>query len=133
VLPDEPARFTIADLVEASGLTERTIRYYIQEGLVSPALGRGRARYYTTQHMQELTAVADLRNRHLSIDEIRERLSPQGRPAARRNDLDGETWERVYLHPDLELAIRANAPESVRALARDLRDRAHEWLGNDPW
>jgi DNA-binding transcriptional MerR regulator len=131
VQPEEAARFTMADLVEASGLTERTIRYYVQEGLVSPAQGRGRTRYYTPQHLEELTRVADLRRRHLSIDEIRDLVGRSQSTSTAATGLPSETWERIYLHPDLELLVRARAPENIRALAQDLHQRAQEWFGED--
>ena len=37
----EPYRYTMADLEAESGLPARTIRYYITQGLLPPARGRG--------------------------------------------------------------------------------------------
>ena len=123
----ETPRFTMSDLVESSGLNERTIRYYISEGLVSPARGRGRSRYYTPQHLEQLERAKALRSRRLSIDEIREQLSSvtTAEPAV------GEHWERVQLHPTLELHLRDDAPEAIRALQRQLIALAREWLGDE--
>jgi DNA-binding transcriptional MerR regulator len=129
--PQDEARFSIAELVDATGLTERTIRYYIQEGLVPAALGRGRSRYYTPQHLETLTRIADLRRQRLSIEEIRERVAVPPARSAEPEDAGVEHWQRINLHPDLELLVRADAPESIRALARDLRQRAHEWFGDE--
>lgn len=128
----EPAatpRFTMADLTEATGLTERTIRFYIAEGLASPALGRGRSRYYTPQHVQELTRSAALREQRLSVPEIRELLATDS--IVRPNLAAGVTWRRMGLHPALELHIREDAPEGIVALARAIEVQAREWLGDD--
>lgn len=122
--PTEP-RFSLAELVESTGLSERTIRYYIQQGLVPGARGRGRSSYYTPDHLQQLTRVVDLRDRGLSIDEIREALAAEVGQISR----DVETWERVRLHPDLELLIHADAPEAVKVLARQIEQHAARWLG----
>lgn len=120
-------RFSLAELEESSGLNARTIRFYIAEGLVPPALGRGRSRYFTPDHLQLLAQIASLREQRLSIEEIRERLAGQATPAG----LDSEQWRRLRLHPDLELHLRDGAPEGVRELAARLVALASEWFGED--
>ena len=120
-------RFSLSELVESSGLPERTVRHFITEGLVPPALGRGRSRYYTTDHLTRLELVARLRADRLSFDEIRERLTAPAETAR----FESETWQRLMLHPDLELLVRADASESVQALARELAVQAQQWFGDD--
>ena len=117
-------RFTLKELVEASGVTERNIRYYIQQGLIPSARGRGRSAFYTPEHLEKLARVVDLRSRGLSIDEIRESLTPKPAVAPR----DAEMWEHVHLHPDIELVIRASAPEEIRGLAVALEQFVTSWL-----
>jgi DNA-binding transcriptional MerR regulator len=124
VQQEEP-RFSLAELVEASGVPERTVRAYITDGLVPPALGRGRARYYTPDHLARLELVARLRADRLSVDEIRDRLTG----ASQSPDPQGADWRRLTLHPDLELHVRADAPESVQALAAELAQHAQRWFG----
>ena len=53
-------RFSLAELEESSGLNTRTIRFYIEQGLVPPALGRGRSRYFTPDHLRILAEIAHL-------------------------------------------------------------------------
>ena len=120
-------RFSLAELVDASGLTERTVRYFITEGLVPPALGRGRSRYFTSDHLTRLELVARLRADRLSFDEIRERLAEPESDATTQ----AENWHRLTLHPDLELLVRADASESVQALARELAVQAQRWFGEE--
>ena len=124
--PEQP-RFSLAELVDASGVNERMIRTFITEGLVPPALGRGRARYFTPDHLARLELVAKLRADRLSIDEVRERLHT----STSTNSLNAATWNRITLHPDLELHFSADAPESVRALARELAQQAARWFGDE--
>lgn len=120
-------RFSLAELEEASGVPERTIRQFITDGLIPPALGRGRARYFTPNHLERLTLVTQLRAERLSFDEIRERLNVvEGSPGQ-----ESDTWRRLILHPDLELNVRADAPESVQALASELAQQARRWFGDE--
>ena len=46
----QPVRYTMDDLERESGVTSRTIRYYISEGLLPPAYGRGPTAVYDADH-----------------------------------------------------------------------------------
>lgn len=118
-------RFSLAELEEASGLNARTIRFYIEQGLVPPALGRGRSRYFTSDHLRVLAEIAHLREQRLSIGEIRARLARAAAPT----DLESEDWRRLRLHPGLELHVRSGAPEGVRELAARITALAAGWFG----
>jgi DNA-binding transcriptional MerR regulator len=109
----EPYRYTIADLEERTGLPARTIRYYVQQGLIPPAHGRGPSATYDESHMLRLQAVESLKEQRMSLAEIRERLlgmSDEGLAGLMRVEvgpsLAEEMWRRVVLHPDLELLVR---------------------------
>lgn len=128
VSAQQEPRFSLKELIEASGISERNIRYYIQEGLVPRARGRGRSAYYTTEHLERLARVMDLRNRGLSLDEIRETVATP--PAA--TSAPSETWERIILHPQLEIHVASDAPEAVRMLVARFTQVAEEWFGSQP-
>ena len=53
--------YTIDDLTDASDESARTIRFWIQEGLLPAAEGGGRAAFYTQEHMDRLLFLARLR------------------------------------------------------------------------
>ena len=108
-------RYTIADLEGATGVSARTIRYYITEGLLPSAHGRGPTATYDLGHLLRLRMALALRDdERLGIAPIRERLSTlsdddiaalldiQTRPPADR-------WRRISLHPSLELHVREPA------------------------
>ncbi len=65
--------FDLSDLCGRSGVTARTVRYYVQQGLLpSPGLGAG-ARY-TEGHLARLRLIRRLQSEHLPLAEIRRRL-----------------------------------------------------------
>ncbi|MGH2460949.1 MAG: MerR family transcriptional regulator [Chloroflexota bacterium] len=68
-------RLSIAELAEQAGLTRRTIRYYVAEGLLPAPGGRGRRRAYTAEHLLWLQAIRRLKLAFLPLSEIRHRLS----------------------------------------------------------
>jgi DNA-binding transcriptional MerR regulator len=114
------------EVVDGSGLSERTVRYYINQGLVPRALGRGSAAYYTPAHVLLLARIADLRAHQRSLAEIRELLLAEQSVAS--VDSPSEHWLRMRLHDDLELHVRTDAPEQIRALAEHLRQATDEWF-----
>ena len=66
---------TIDDLCAETGYTRRTIRYYLQRGLVPPPEGGGRRRIYSQNHLLRLMAIKALQERQYPLEEIRHRLS----------------------------------------------------------
>ncbi|MSP55980.1 MAG: MerR family transcriptional regulator, partial [Myxococcales bacterium] len=70
----ELATLTLTDLCDAVDVTPRTVRYYIQQGLLSPAAGAGLAACYNAAHLRRLRVVKALQARHLPLAEIRARL-----------------------------------------------------------
>src|SRR3954447_24714796 len=67
-------RYRLADLVSATGVTQRTIRFYIAEGLLPPPEGAGPAAVYTTAHHDRLLLINPLKDRYLRCGEPRRRL-----------------------------------------------------------
>lgn len=121
-------RFTAVELEDATGVSARNIRYYIQEGLVRPAAGRGKSSYYTPVHVEQLTLVRDLRARGLSLEEIREAMAAEASPVEEEH----ESWRRIRLRDDLEIHVRADAPEAIHDLTRQFREQFERWLGSEP-
>jgi len=67
--------YRLAELAELTGVTPRTIRYYIVEGLLSPPQGAGPAAAYTVAHRDRLRLIAALKARYVPLREIRRRLA----------------------------------------------------------
>jgi DNA-binding transcriptional MerR regulator len=65
--------FDLNELCEEGDVTARTVRYYIQQGLLpSPGLGAGVR--YTQGHLARLRLIRRLQQEHLPLAEIRRRL-----------------------------------------------------------
>ena len=107
----DPYRYTMADLEAETGLSARTIRYYITEGLLPAARGRGVGATYSPSHLLRLKAIGLLKKDNTPLEQIRQRLQDM-RDAELAAMLEVETappedrWRRVMLHPDLELHVR---------------------------
>jgi DNA-binding transcriptional MerR regulator len=65
--------YTAETLAFRAGLPLRTVRYYVQEGLIDPPLGRGRGAHFTDHHLAQLQQARTLQNSGFSLEAIRER------------------------------------------------------------
>ena len=65
--------FTAETLAFRAGVPLRTVRFYLQEKLVDPPLGRGRGAHFTDHHLAQLQQARTLQNTGFSLEAIRER------------------------------------------------------------
>lgn len=118
-----PARYTISDLERETGVSSRTIRYYIAEGLLQPAYGRGPSATYDSDHMLRLRMIQQLKDTRLPLTAIKERLdelTPDDIAVMLRVQLEptAEAWRHFQLHPDLFIAVR-DRPSGSRSITHD--------------
>jgi DNA-binding transcriptional MerR regulator len=124
----ENGRYGIDELAALGGVTRRTVRYYVQEGLLPSPLGLGRGRHYGPEHLARLQALKDFQERGLSLDRIRRELGRgPGRGAAsapappQAPDVAVSAWTRVEMAPGIELHVsgrrRLPSPGRLRELA----------------
>jgi DNA-binding transcriptional MerR regulator len=63
-------KYTINDLSELTGYSRRTIRYYIQEGLLDSPAGRGKGGFYFESHLLQLHLIKKLQESGMSLSSI---------------------------------------------------------------
>jgi DNA-binding transcriptional MerR regulator len=143
LFPVEPT-YGIEELAERAGVSRRTVRYYVQRGLLPAPTGLGRGRHYTEAHLATLVRIRELQEAGVPLADIAARLaqpefvSPQGRdrgvhpepsragtrePATREPaalEPRQSSWTRVRLSDDLEVHVRGRRldEETLRALER---------------
>src|SRR5688500_15464323 len=106
-----PPRLGVADLAEAAGVSTRTVRYYIAEGLLPPPRGAGPRSAYGSGHLDRLRLIDRLKDAYLPLREIRRRLDGLDDPAV-RTLLD-------RLGPPVETAAGRTPPTTAPAAPPD--------------
>jgi DNA-binding transcriptional MerR regulator len=71
-VPDET--FDLVELSKRAGVTPRTVRYYVQQGLLPSPGARGPAARYDAAHLMRIRLIRRLQQEHLPLAEIRFRL-----------------------------------------------------------
>jgi DNA-binding transcriptional MerR regulator len=118
-------RYAIGDLATLAGVSRRTVRYYVQEGLLPPPLGVGRGNHYAPEHLEQLLRVKALQESGHTLDDIRLALTEKPRPLAAqplRDEVAARSlWRRITLMPGVELhvasTLRLPTPAQLRELA----------------
>lgn len=64
----------LTELCDVADVTPRTVRYYIQQGLLPAPAARGPGAHYHEGHLARLRLIRRLQREHLPLGEIRERL-----------------------------------------------------------
>lgn len=77
---EQERTYSIGELAEEVGVSTRTIRYYVSEGLLPPPIGSGPGSRYTDAHRAQLETINRLKEQYLPLKEIRKRLIGHGAP-----------------------------------------------------
>jgi DNA-binding transcriptional MerR regulator len=121
-------RFSLDELCALADMPRRTVRYYIQQGLVDRPEGAKRGAYYTRGHLEQLLSIRKWQRAGLSLERIRELVAepeehreiPPERP---RRPGDVAVWSHILIRPGVVLLVEPReaglTPEQVRALARE--------------
>src|SRR5215208_4150637 len=68
-------RYSLTELAGLAGVTPRTVRYYMTQGLLPSPGTSGPGPKYDDGHLNRLRLIRKLQREHLPLAEIRQRLS----------------------------------------------------------
>lgn len=134
----EVKKFNLDDLCTLSDTSKRTVRYYMQIGLVDPPIGATKAAHYLHHHLDQLLTIRKLSDAGVSLERIREVLSGETPPLPPRQRQAGsvEVRSHLFIADGVELEIspeRAGLrPEQVRALVRAVMKAYEDLQGETP-
>jgi len=73
--PTDAPRYSLTELADLAGVTPRTVRYYMSQGLLPSQGTSGPGAKYDDAHLVRLRLVRKLQREHLPLAEIRQRLA----------------------------------------------------------
>ena len=116
--------FSLDELCTLTDLPKRTVRYYMQMGLVDRPIGETRAAHYLSQHLDQLLKVKQLSDAGISLERIAEIQNGEELPIPPkpRNPGDIQVKSHIHIAPGIELQISPEeadmSPEQIRALVK---------------
>jgi DNA-binding transcriptional MerR regulator len=119
----DQGKYLIEELCRLTGFSRRTVRYYVQEGLVDPPAGRGRGGYYSDLHAAQLARIRELQKQGFRLDAIRGMIAPRlaadtdqaadtlgsFTPAQAPEESLRSSWTRHLVARGIELHVSAEA------------------------
>lgn len=113
--------YNLETLAELTGMSRRTIRYYVQRKLLDPPLGGGRGAYYTTEHRERLDRIKKWSDQGVPLIHMRAMLNGTEIPMAvdRPTGVETVSWERCEIATGVELDFRRGllGPEFLAKIA----------------
>jgi DNA-binding transcriptional MerR regulator len=113
--------YTLDELCTLAELPKRTVRYYIQLGLVDRPIGETRAAHYTSHHLEQLLQTRKWSEAGVSLERIRELLDGAPPPVPPRPRASGtvEVWSHLIVADGIEITLEPSraglTPEQARA------------------
>jgi len=104
-------------LAAAADVSARTVRYYIQQGLLPAPESRGPGAHYGAEHLARLRVIKRLQREHLPLAEIRKRL---------------ESLRPVEIQRLAEESEQRRPKSSARDYIRDVMSGGHAKLEVSP-
>jgi len=105
----ETPLLSIGEIADRTGVSRRTVRYYVQRGLIDAPIGRGRGSGYSQAHVEQIERVLRLQREGVTLDTI-EQLPEGGDNAAAPQEAATPTIVlRIELQPGVRLEIDAAA------------------------
>ena len=98
--------YALDALAKITGLAKRTIRFYIQNGLIAHPEGERRGAYYLDGHLEALLRIKRLTAEGFSLERVKALLAapdelPREKPAPGRVSVRSH----VYIAPGVELSV----------------------------
>lgn len=117
-----PARtYTLDELCTLTELPKRTVRYYMQLGLVDRPVGETRAAHYASHHLEQLLQIRKWAEAGVSLERIRDLLDGAPPPVPPRPRASGtvEVWSHLIVADGIEITLEPSrarlTPEQARA------------------
>lgn len=153
--------YTIGELADLSGVTPRTIRYYVAQGLLPAGVRSGHQRLYSDEHADRIREIKRLQGQYLPLKVIRRMLAEEEEetlevraemvcedadirymasaepPAMRepepRTEPAGrpQDWVRIEIAPGVEIHYQRSEVIGQEYLIDDLVDRARRDLNSE--
>ncbi len=138
-------KFTIDEICALVEMNKRTVRYYIQKGLVDRPEGIGKGAFYSHAHLEQLLAIRKWKAAGLSLERIQDILSGERESGTGDQPLPPplptkhgtvEVWSHMHVGDGIELHIEPRraglSPEQVRALFKEVMNLSKKIREEEP-
>ncbi len=122
-------KYSLDELCALTEFTKRTVRFYMQEGLVDRSEGQKKGAFYLEKHLLQLLEIKKWQKAGLSLDRIKEIIRDENTdelipPIKIQQTGMVEVWSHLLISDGISLQIEPNraglTPEQSRELSKKL-------------
>jgi DNA-binding transcriptional MerR regulator len=123
-------RHTLEELSTLVDIPKRTVRFYVENGVVDRPEGAKKGAFYTQKHVEQLLEIKKWQKAGLSLERIKSLLGDEAGgapvpPPKQRQPGDVEVWSHIYIQDGVELRIEPKrsglSPEQVSRISQALQ------------
>jgi DNA-binding transcriptional MerR regulator len=119
------AEISLAELSAQTGVSGRTIRLYISQGLLPGPIRAGRNAAYTEHHVALLEQIRELQEQGMTLTQARRVMTGEQRLPSLP---EPASWRRYVLAPDVEVVVREGGSPWRNKLIQDALATLNERL-----
>jgi DNA-binding transcriptional MerR regulator len=125
---DLDRKYSFEELCNLAALPERTVRFYIQKGLIPPPHGIKRGAWYDALHLERLLTIRRWQRAGLSLERIAEIGDGESEVPEPPRSKPGsvEVWSRLLVKEGIELHIEPHraglSPGQLRAFCQGVTE-----------
>lgn len=94
-----------------TGYSRRTVRYYVELGLIEPPAGRGRGGFYNDSHLAVLQRIKNLQEKGMGLSSITKALKSEDEA---EEVYVRDVWVKYEIMQGLEISVLKNLEEHQR-------------------
>lgn len=94
--------YKISELANKTGVTKRTIHYYISKGLLLPPEGEGVNSVYNDEHLKRILLIKKLQSEYMPLNKIREYILENPAEVIKESDnKEKDEKKNVYVRENI--------------------------------
>lgn len=94
--------YKISELANKTGVTKRTIHYYISKGLLLPPEGEGVNSVYNDEHLKRILLIKKLQSEYMPLNKIREYILENPAEVIKESDnKEKDKKKNVYIRENI--------------------------------
>ena len=135
---NEERHYSLDELCSLTDTSKRTVRFYMQEGLVDRSEGQRKGAYYLERHLMQLLEIKKWQKAGLSLERIKQIIRDEQDnelipPIQPQQPGSLEVWSHLNIADGIQLQIEPKrsglSPEQIRKLLKSVTKELNRITG----
>ncbi len=137
---NEQRHYSLDELCSLTDISKRTVRFYMQQGLVDRSEGQRKGAYYLERHLMQLLEIKKWQQAGLSLERIKQIIRDEKDnglipPIQPQQPGSLEVWSHLNIADGIQLQIEPGrsglSPEQIRKLLKSVTKELNRISGEE--